>query len=94
MSHELRTVVVIDTGHERHCYETAIGVWREDNNRKHHSTKIVYEDPDTGEVKEDSIYGGRILYDAPTYDSDVMPSVDELLEETTTYDDESYWGHE
>jgi hypothetical protein len=65
--------------------------------REAHGTnheRIVYEDPDTGEVKEDSIYGGRILYDAPTYDSDVMPSVDELLEETTTYDDESYWGHE
>jgi len=94
MDHELRTVVVIDTGHERHCYETAIGIWREDDSRKHHSVHVVYEDPETGEIEEDSIYGGRILYDAPTYDCDAMPDINELLDGTTVLDGESYWGHE
>lgn len=93
MSSEFQTVVVLDTGCERHCYETALGVWREDSNRKHHSIHVQYEDPETGKIEEDSIYGGTILYCAPTYDREDIPSLEDLLEETTALE-ESYWGRE
>lgn len=93
MSHELRTVVVLDTGHERHRYDNAVATWREDESRKFHSAKVAYEDQETGEVETDSIYGGRILYDGPNRDCDVIPSVEELIEDTTVVDD-SYWGKE
>lgn len=93
MNPELLTVVVIDTGHERHCFETALGVWREETNKKAHTTKIRYEDPDTGDEKVESIYKGRILYCVPTYEDSEFPNVDELIEDTTVFD-ESYWGHE
>ncbi len=91
MSAELQTVVVRDTGSELHIFETAHGVWREDTGRKHHSINIIYEDPDTGEVTKESIYGGVITYCAPTYEGENFPTVEELIEDTTVYD-ESYWG--